>query len=175
MGLGLPYMALRYNDMAVANMPTDPTLARQQARVAAALAPANAEPLLVQQRLYQAAAEDAVHLGARLDNLALALNAAEQAVARDSANWVTLLTAAKAAEALADEVQGASGQTIEAPGDSPGSLATTAHAQSVSGHYLKMTPRELRDLARSYATRAHEWNPKEPQTTELLTRLSAGQ
>ena len=75
-GLSLSYVALKYTDMATANMTTDPSLARQQVRVATALAPADSQPLLVQHTSTEAAAYSATPIGARLDNLALALDAA---------------------------------------------------------------------------------------------------
>lgn len=162
--LSLPYVALKYNDMAVANAPTDPALARRQARVAAALAPANPEPLLVQQQLYRATADSTADPGAKLDNLALALDAAERATGRDPANWVVLLAAAEAAERLANAVEASTGQTAAPPGKSPDSLADNARAESTAAHYRGLTPRELRELARAYAERAGRWNPKEGGT-----------
>ncbi len=170
-GLSLSYVALKYTDMATANMTTDPSLARQQVRVATALAPADSQPLLVQHHLYRAAAYSATPIGARLDNLALALDAASRAADRDPANWLVLLNAAEAAERLANEVETWAGKSVEPPGKSLGSFADTAKAVSVAAHYRGLTPQELRNIARSYADLALHWNPKELGAAELRARL----
>ena len=173
--LGMPYMALKYDDMAVANAVADPTRALQYARVAASLAPVDPEPLLVQERLYRAAATSSAAPGARLDNLALALDAAEKATERDPANWVVLLQAAKAADALAQAMHSAQVGSAEPPGVAAGSLAVTTSGGAIAARYRNLSPDELSRIARSYATRAREWNPKEPQAEELLARLPAGE
>lgn len=170
-GLTFPYVALKYTDMAVANAVTDPPLARQQARVAAVLAPTDSQPLLVQHQLYRAAADSTTYAGAGLDNLALALDAAEQAADRDPANWVVLLTAADTAEMLANEVEAWAERTVEPPGKSPDSLADTAQTISVATHYRGLTSQELREIAHSYADLALHWNPKERGAAELRARL----
>ena len=147
---------------------TDAALSAAQARVAARFAPASPGPLLLESQAYRQAATTAVSPAAKLDNLALALWAADRACTRDPAGWLVHYQAALASVELAAEVTDSSAEAPAAPGTALGSLATGAETRAAATHYRALSAAQLRDMAASYAEAAHERNPLESLNIDLL-------
>jgi hypothetical protein len=90
---GLPYLALRYEESALALARTDGIRAIQRAGSAHWLQLASPSPYLTQATIYENAAMDAATSartdgrGAVLDDLALAIDACDRAVSMEPADW----------------------------------------------------------------------------------------
>jgi len=192
-GLLLPYLAGRYQDAALANTTHDPLVSVAQTRVAALLNPVSPDPFTVQSRTYRAAAVAAATAptgegktaeatatpaeseatGAKLDNLALALWAADGACRREPQGWVVHYQAAQAALELATAQRDGPGTISADEAIDPSSLAVDAETTAAAGLYQAMTVAELRSVAEGYALRAQELNPLERRIALLLEEIAA--
>jgi len=91
MAAGLPYLALQFQESALALARTNGVKAIDRAAGAHWLQPADPSPYLTQATIYENAARRALEAGhqtgAVLDNLALAIHACDRAIALEPADW----------------------------------------------------------------------------------------
>jgi hypothetical protein len=189
-GAVLPYLSLRYQDMAHAHSGRDPDSALAAADTAAWLYPVDPQPLLVRADVYRAFARRIAEEGGGADGiaraLALALAAHEAAAARDSASWTLRYSAALAtldllavrdpAAATGDGAQEwarlARAQPQD-PGDAdhtralPAAEGERAQAESLLG----LSGAELTRRSKVHAAAAEERNPLEPRVQSLIESL----
>lgn len=175
-GLGLPYLSLRVQDMSLRNLGSADKTAVGQTSMAARLRPTSAEPFSLRAEIYKdaalAAQQQAVSGGAvALDDLALALAAREDAIARDPAAWALHYHAGLAALDLAQARERAGTSPTPNPGATPESLANTRETRAQAGRYRDLTPEQLRALARRHLEDARQRNPLSPLVLDALASL----
>lgn len=168
------YLSMRYQDLALANSSADSAAALGAAATAARLLPISPAPLTTTADVYETAARLAdadrpAGQGARLDALALTLDARERAVELDPLAWALHFKAALAALHLAEALEEGSvateaGSTSDSPALTPEALATAARLRGLS-------PEELRESARAHLTTAQERNPLNAQVARTLLEL----
>ncbi|MHB0980921.1 MAG: O-antigen ligase family protein [Thermoleophilia bacterium] len=182
----LPFLAMRYQDLAQANASRDRRGALEQAEFAARLAPFSPRPFLAAADIYAAAARGAAQAGsdgrgAVLDALALSLDSHERAIARDPKAWSLHYLAGVAALELAaaertpldGAATGTGGAAAGSPPPAPagagaGTPAETAEEVAIARALRDLTPTELALLARSHLLAAQARNPLSSEVEAAL-------
>ena len=117
MAAGLPYLALQFQESALALARTNGIKAIDRAAGAHWLQPADPSPYLTQATIYENAARRALetgpHTGAVLDNLALAIHACDKAIALEPADWSIRYRAGVSAINLLMATEHADGRSLE--------------------------------------------------------------
>ncbi|MBU2603201.1 MAG: O-antigen ligase family protein [Actinobacteria bacterium] len=168
------YLSLRYQDLALANSSADSAAALGAAATAARLLPISPAPLTTTADVYETAgrladADRPAGQGARLDALALTLDARESAVELDPLAWALHFKAALAALRLAEALE--EGNVATEAGSTSDSPALTPEAVATAAHLRDLSPEELRESARAHLTTAQERNPLNAQVARTLLEL----
>ena len=166
----LPYLSLRYADLAVANGSVNPATAISSIRTAAWLDRFSPAPVAAEARIFASAAEaPGTEHAILLDDLALAASAWEQAGKREPLSWDIAYRTSLAVLAYRDAAEGAPTSTAGSSALWAADPALWAEASSIRSSGWT----ELTRLARSYLEQAVQLNPLSPEVKEALKKLDA--
>ncbi len=199
--VGLPYLSTQYQNSALAIAKTDGVRAVNRVETARWFQPADPSPYVTQAVIYTNAATTATESGAEdragavLDDLALAIDGFQKAIAVEPADWalhyragvatINFLLASEYAAGLGQQVDytkvvslipgledwttvADSGATLSAPGDAAKSLAADAAARRTAALYRGMSPSQLRQTALSFLNEAIIRNPLASEIAEAV-------
>lgn len=175
LGAGLPYLSLRYQDMALVAATDNPAGALGHATTAERLFAVSPEPLLVRADVYRTVA--ATQPEQKVEALALALVACEDAVRKeDAASRVHQLAGQAALDLLAarasvaESPESAAGSKTGSPVDIDGSLdGALPSEREAAEDLLTLSQDQLRARALAHLRAALERNPLEPTLKELIS------
>ncbi|GAB4246455.1 MAG: hypothetical protein Kow00122_03490 [Thermoleophilia bacterium] len=164
-GTSLPYLSLRYQDLALRNIGSDSRMALANAATAARLQPYDPGPLLVETLIHERDARRAFAAnqpGAGLNALAEALTAAEAALARDPAAWALHYEAGRVAAELA-----ARRRSAEQAGGLPPLTEPGAPVQP----YASLSAEQLTRVAQRHFAAAAQRNPLSAEVRAAVQEL----
>lgn len=164
-GTSLPYLSLRYQDLALRNIGSDSQTALANAATAARLQPYDPGPLLVKTLIHerdalQAFAADQPAAG--LNALAEALAAAEAALARDPAAWALHYEAGRVAAELAARKRSA---------QQAGGLPTLTEPGASVQPYASLSAEQLKEVAQRHFAAAAQRNPLSTEVRAAVQEL----
>jgi hypothetical protein len=175
-----PYVALRYNDLALRAGAEDLTASLRAAGRAATLDPLSPAPLVARAHALAAAStrDDAYREGIRIDLLGLRMLALEEARQRDPSSWSLALQTGEAAlayrDAVAERPESAE-QSNDAGQEAAASAFGLAEQDLVQlGPLEGLEIEELTDRARTHLVAARHLNPRAPEIEAKLSALNGG-
>lgn len=174
----LPFSVLVLDDLSNRNVHATPERSVSLARAATGIMPFAAEPRLTEAHVYTQMAAQALmreepsRYAAAADNRCLALTTLEDAAQSVSTSWYLWYASGLAAMDLAETMHAYGPQAAPyAPGEAPGSLATTDERRAACSALRAQSPASLLDRARSDLRTALSRSPLEPAVLNSLAIL----